>query len=1151
MLFHIKNLYLKKLAICLILAAVPSMALTQDIPSLAAPSSLSGQPTTAQFKAGASSNTSLFSESFGSGEKIYLTASVSPESGHIGTGATVYVLTIVGGKAFALSENGQWIDFDGSVAGLGNALTVESLESANELSIVNISELHTRPGVVASNETVDYNVFLAYSTNANLGELYFSGVPLSFSVSTHDTQTVTGRELFESSVSQPIVQSRCVNCHVGGGIAGNTSLVFERSSANSIASNFQVFDTFASSRSDALEYLLAKASGNLAHGGGTQLAAGTTDYSNLESFINVLVNGGEIDSGPTAVEFFTGVELLGPAKTLRRASILLAGRAPSAVESSAVTNGDYSTLKTAIRSLMKGDNFHEFLLEGANDRLLVRGTQDGNILNGGGIYPNFRSRQVELTLSDRAKGLNWSFERGRFIQGVDRGLKDSPLELIAHVVENERPYSEILTADYVMLNSIAAFAMDATGSFPNPEDYSNFQPVTLDRYYTWSKEYEEEFIDEIQDKLVVNPGTSVYQFPHAGILNTQSYLYRYPTTATNRNRARSRWTFLHFLDTDIEASAPRSTDPVALADTNNPTMFNSNCTVCHSTLDPMAGAFQNYGENGTFRINGPDSLDNFYKFPEDGDGSYQIGDTWYRDMRTPGLFGQKAPSQENSLQWVAQHIAEDPRFAKAAVKFWWPSIIGAELLSQPEVQTDANYQAKLMAFDAQSQTIQSLADGFMASGMNLKDLLVEMTLTPWFRASRVDFSVLDPVEAEAHLLANLGSERLLTPEQLSRKTTSLTGYTLGNFFNFEQDRRESELVKEYSAYYGGIDSFSVTKRSREMTALMSKVAVSHASMSSCPIVVREFALPDGDRALFNDIDEFISPVSEGSETFTVETTFDRSFIQRSTTVSLDTSAKDLFVTINGNFCDYNEAKKTCDSGNHLEVDHLQVLLPNGVTTTIEATPQNVELPPSCAWYAGSDNVGMCNANKLVFPFSPPIAGGYKITASVWPTKYGSDDPRVRELSISVGVDSDVAAIDSTATGAQKIKQKLVELHSKLHGKTYEINSEEITLAYQLYSESWEETKNLPNSGEYSNVTWGKDLTCQIWTDYELGVGTSSDIEPYYIRYDDWGQGPRPSLVQTPEMDEFLRRAATDPLFTKRAWVTVLIYMLSHYNYLYE
>lgn len=965
--------------------------------------------------------------------------------------------------------------------------------------------------------------------------------------------SVDALSFFESSVSPQIVDSRCVFCHVSGGIAENTALVFERSGTNSIANNFEIFDNFRKSRSDALEYILSKVSGSVSHGGGTQLAVGSTDYNNLQNFVSALISGTGTTDSSGGTTFFTGVEELSPAKTLRRAAIILAGRAPSAVETVAVENGDESVLRSTLRGVMQGDNFHEFLIEGANDRLLVRGTMDCCFLDGGGIFPNYTNKRAELGLAALASnGTNNSFDTGRFEDGIDRGLQDSPLELIAYVVENDKPYSEILTADYMMANSIATFGMNGTGSFENPEDYGDFQPITLDSYYAWSEDYKEEQVVEIQAKRILNPGSLAYDFPHAGVLNTQAFLFRYPTTATNRNRARSRSTFMHFLDTDIEASAPRTTDPVALADTNNPTLYNPNCTVCHATLDPMAGAFQNYYEEGHFRNNGLDSLDNFYKYPDDGKTLYQFGDTWYRDMRTPGLLGKAAPSAENSLQWIAQQVVQDPRFARAAVKFWWPSIIGTNLLTQPEVQSDVNYASKLMAYDAQTATIQSLANGFIAGGMNLKDLLVEMAMTPWFRASGVSEADLDPIEAEAHFLANLGSERLLTPEQLTRKTKSLTGFTWNNGFDFGRNLRRSGLSNQYPLYYGGIDSAGVTKRANDMTALMSTVAMSHAAESSCPIVLREFTLTDGSRALFNGLDPLVTPLGEGGETFTVGTTYETEFIQRSVSVNVSTGAKKLLVTLNGNFCDYNAATDQCESFNDLVIDKLDIQFPNGTITSIEASSENTELPPNCAWYSGEDNVGMCGNSTLAFPFTPPVAGEYTITASIWPHIGGNDDPRSRTLSVSVGAESSEAPLESTAAGALQIKQKLVELHDKLHGESYTVNDPEITLAYQLFVESWDELRNLPNaSNEYSNISWAPNLTCNVWKDYEIGVGMPTDIAPYVTETNDWGQGPYPNIRLTDEMGEYLGQAGRDPQFTKRAWVTVMTYMLSHYDYLYE
>ena len=126
-------------------------------------------------------------------------------------------------------------------------------------------------------------------------------------------------------------------------------------------------------------------------------------------------------------------------------------------------------------------------------------------------------------------------------------------------------------------------------------------------------------------------------YPTAGVLNSHAFLNRYPSTETNRNRARARWAYLHFLGVDIEKSAERTIDAEALADTNNPTMNNPSCVVCHAIHDPVAGTFQNYDDFGSYRSSaGTDSLPVSYKVTE---GGYLPGDTWYRDMRTAGFEG--------------------------------------------------------------------------------------------------------------------------------------------------------------------------------------------------------------------------------------------------------------------------------------------------------------------------------------------------------------------------------------------------------------------------------------------------------------------------------------------------------------------------------
>ena len=43
--------------------------------------------------------------------------------------------------------------------------------------------------------------------------------------------------------------------------------------------------------------------------------------------------------------------------------------------------------------------------------------------------------------------------------------------------------------------------------------------------------------------IPIKQGSKMHEWTMAGLLNTPAFLARYPTTPTNRNRARARWTF--------------------------------------------------------------------------------------------------------------------------------------------------------------------------------------------------------------------------------------------------------------------------------------------------------------------------------------------------------------------------------------------------------------------------------------------------------------------------------------------------------------------------------------------------------------------------------------------------------------------------------
>ncbi len=963
-----------------------------------------------------------------------------------------------------------------------------------------------------------------------------------YSAKADETESESALDFFLNHISGPIVQAKCVNCHVEGGVSGHTRLILHPSSNPDYGPlNLAVFENFLADVEDGASLILNKIQG-VGHGGGIQVAAGSDDFANMETFLSLLGYGE--DSGPdlSSETLFDTVTMASPGKTLWRAALIFNGNIPTREEREAVDNGTEEDLRTAIRDLMTGRGFHEFLIRASNDRLLT--DRD----NGWAIDP-FGSRFTDLgnlywakAEAVRDKGHSDPGEDPEFQRWshtVQHGFRRAPLELIAHVVENDLPYTEILTADYIMANPMASQAYGASTQFEDSEDSLDFRPSEIASYYRDDDSKVTEFKSGI-GTLVLDPGNLWTDYPHAGILNTTMFLKRYPTTPTNRNRARARWTYYHFLGLDIEKSASRTTDPDALADTDNPTMKNPACTVCHSVMDPVAGTFQNYGEEGEYRDEwrGLDSLDNLYKFPEDGSFTpYQPGDTWYRDMRDPGFDGQIAPNADNSLQWLAEQIVADDRFAEAAVKFWWPAIMGVEITEPPEDENDSGFEGMLLASNAQTAEVERLAEAFRTGIVggdryNLKDLLVEIVLSPWFRADSVSDD--DPVRLVA--LRGVGAVRLLTPEELAWKTEAITGYHWGREPVARSRFFDSNLTDahQYRLIYGGIDSAGITDRTDDITALMAAVAQSHAIESSCPIVQRELLLlPDKDRRLFDGLDGNVSPISEIFGTAGIE---GASWAERETnswTVSLAAGPKTVRLGFLNDFYD----DETRDDRNLILDEVIVRDLAGNVVTQLQL--ETLE-PADCRGPYWDDTTrrlvgyGLWCTLWLDIHVAIPTDGEYRIEVVAFQDAAG-DDPAV----LGIVVESDI----ETSRGAKKIRRKLVELHEKLLGETASIDSPDVEAAFELFVEVWERKRF---SDGWQDQHFACDINDLLYfegiADDAMQEFTNEDGFPYYdFNWDRVGELRK-------EVGWWGAKGLQNPVI--RAWIVVLGYLMTDHRYLF-
>lgn len=302
-------------------------------------------------------------------------------------------------------------------------------------------------------------------------------------------------------------------------------------------------------------------------------------------------------------------------------------------------------------------------------------------------------------------------------------------------------------------------------------------------------------------------------YPHAGLLTTFHYTYYYKNTATNRNRARARMVFRHFLGVDVMALAPAVNDAAAItAQFDNPTMESGDCTPCHTELDPVAGIFQQYDLSGALKI---------------------PNEPWYDDMVPPGFSGEVMPTSETwrSVQWLGERIAADPRFAVAMAEHAYYVLTQEKVATAPIDITDPLYASRLHAYNQQRALIQSAADAMVDDGFNFKAAIGHLVLSKSYRAVAFAGDVDDPQRmAQIELL---GVETLLTPEQLDRKMDLLFG------FDIHGERRRgygSDLL------YGGLDFRTVVERISVPNAVMGAKVRKWASSAACYRVPEELKL---------------------------------------------------------------------------------------------------------------------------------------------------------------------------------------------------------------------------------------------------------------------------------------------------------------------
>ncbi|MCY1063947.1 hypothetical protein OV090_04190 [Nannocystis sp. RBIL2] len=294
--------------------------------------------------------------------------------------------------------------------------------------------------------------------------------------------------------------------------------------------------------------------------------------------------------------------LLEPRDRLLRISMALRGVRPSDADFAAV-EADPKAMSKLVDAYLDSPDFGATVRDLHNDALLV--------------LADFGAPPAGFLAKDGLAGMD--------LFAANRAIMEAPLRLIEHVVAGDRPYGDIVTADYTLVSAASA----AAWGLP-------FDPAG----------------DEWQ---VQDPPSDLR---NAGVLADSWLFQRHGSTRTNANRGRANAVARAFLcvdfnDRDLEIDpSVNLADPEAVADA---VQANATCAACHQTLDPLASFFWGYK---------PQFVPLLASYPQDHYAEGFFTTILGVPRRDPHYFG----SIGGSLADLGALLRADPRFSLCAAR---------------------------------------------------------------------------------------------------------------------------------------------------------------------------------------------------------------------------------------------------------------------------------------------------------------------------------------------------------------------------------------------------------------------------------------------------------------------------------------------------
>lgn len=475
------------------------------------------------------------------------------------------------------------------------------------------------------------------------------------------------------------------------------------------------------------------------------------------------------------------LELLSPEEHLMRVALVLRGGRPSEAELAAV-RADPGALSAVVDAYLAGPVFGEVVRDLWHEVLLLRVDQGRFILPALG------------PMKDRWSDVEFA-----------REVLEEPLRLIEHVAVHDRPFGEIVTADYAIASDLGIAVWGAKELPPDPQA----PPPAGWKKVAWDSEQ-----------------------PMAGILSSGALWLRYPSNGANYHRGQAELIADALLCSSFLARDVPLFGDIDLSNeevVKNALRTDPACVSCHQTLDPLAshlfgfpkvasGTVKRAYEKGCAARSGM-----CYPLPE-----FRAKDVKGYEAKTgrdPNFFG--LPSGD--LRTLGAQIAEDPRFSMCMARRFYSYFMQVDVDDLPDA------------------TAASLQDAFIAGGMRVRPLVKAIVMSDDFRA--VGGRAGTPAAA-------LVGRKTTRPEQLARLFVDLTG--------FAWRARKGEKLGEvdlllsdrfgYRGMAGGVEGYQVAEPSYAYSPTRTLVLQGLAAEAAAFVVEADLAAAPGERRLLRRVD---------------------------------------------------------------------------------------------------------------------------------------------------------------------------------------------------------------------------------------------------------------------------------------------------------